>query len=443
VSPRARLVVYVVAAHLLAGAASWPLWREQRAWLLAVELGLGASLATGLWLVGRALRPLQLVRESAELLAENDLSTRLRPVGQPEVDALVTVYNRLADSLREERRHTEEQRHLLEQILVATPSGFVVLDFDGHVERMNPAAERLLGVTEAAARGQRPEALGPAGREAQALADGQSRMIALSGGRRVRLRRGSFVDRGFSRTFLLLEELTEELLRSERRAYEKVIRTMSHEVNNTVGAAGSLLSSCLHWAPQLRPEDRRDFETALGVVKDRTAQLGAFMRGFADVVRLPEPRRTPQDPGEIARAVVTLLGPAAAEAGVELALEAQAVPPVALDRGLMEQVLVNVVKNGIEAAGRGGRVTVRLSGPRPSLEVEDTGPGLTAAAREQVFTPFFTTRDHGQGLGLTLVQEILRAHGFTFSLDGPDGGPTVFRIQLGSGLLSAVYEDAG
>jgi two-component system nitrogen regulation sensor histidine kinase NtrY len=429
-SPRARLVGWLVAAHLAAAAASWPLWREERAWLLAVEVVLAASLGVGLWLVGSALRPLALVRDSAEILAENDLSTRLRPVGQPEVDALVAVYNRLADSLRDERLRTQEQRHLLEQVLVAMPSGFLVLDFDGRVERMNPAAARLLQATEVEAQGRPLDSLGPVGREAAALGPGGRTMVALSGGRRLRVQRGSFVDRGFPRTFVLLEELTEELLRSERRAYEKVIRTMSHEVNNTVGAAGSLLTSCLHWAEQLRPEDRRDFEGALGVVKDRTTQLGAFMRGFADVVRLPRPRPTTQDAAEIVRAVLTLMGPQAAEAGVALTARAPQAVPVPLDRALMEQVLVNVVKNGIEAAGRGGRVSVSVETEPPAIAVEDSGPGLTPEARAQVFTPFFTTRDQGQGLGLTLVQEILRAHGFPFSLDGPEGGPTVFRIEL-------------
>ena len=100
------------------------------------------------------------------------------------------------------------------------------------------------------------------------------------------------------------------------------------------------------------------------------------------------------------------------------------------DRVLLEQALVNVVKNGIEAAGRGGRVRVRVSAAPVAIEVEDSGPGLTDAAREQVFTPFFTTKEHGQGLGLTLVQEILAAHGYRFELDGPAGGPTRFRVVL-------------
>ena len=109
------------------------------------------------------------------------------------------------------------------------------------------------------------------------------------------------MDRGFSRTFLLIEELTEELRQAEKAAYEKLIRMLSHEVNNSVAASNSLLTSCLVFAEQLPGESRADLEGALHVVMNRTAQLGAFMKAFADVVRLPEPRPRPVRPARPAQ----------------------------------------------------------------------------------------------------------------------------------------------
>jgi two-component system nitrogen regulation sensor histidine kinase NtrY len=105
-------------------------------------------------------------------------------------------------------------------------------------------------------------------------------------------------------------------------------------------------------------------------------------------------------------------------------------PPIAMDRIQMEQVLVNVVKNALEAIGQDGTVTVRVGrrAGRPWLAVEDTGPGLTPEARRQLFTPFFTTKEQGQGIGLTLVQQILSQHRFDYTLDSPAGGPTRFTI---------------
>ena len=163
----------------------------------------------------------------------------------------------------------------------------------------------------------------------------------------------------------------------------------------------------------------------------RLGQLHEFTSGFADVVRLPPPRLAPCDLGVVARSVATLLRPAAEARRIELRLEIGEPPPTALaDRTQLEQALVNVGKNAVEAAGDGGRVTMRLrdAGGRASLVVEDTGRGIPPAAAAQLFTPFFTTKQHGQGLGLTLVQEILRQHRCEFALEGPAGGPTRFTI---------------
>jgi signal transduction histidine kinase len=108
------------------------------------------------------------------------------------------------------------------------------------------------------------------------------------------------------------------------------------------------------------------------------------------------------------------------------------VDPVALDRSQMEQALLNVIKNGLEAIGADGRLVIRVTTPDgvPSIAIEDSGPGLTDEVRAHLFTPFFSTKEGGQGIGLTMVQEILSGHGFPFALEGPPGGPTVFTVQL-------------
>jgi nitrogen fixation/metabolism regulation signal transduction histidine kinase len=119
---------------------------------------------------------------------------------------------------------------------------------------------------------------------------GESKIIALHGSWRVKCSRFEFLDRGFAGTIIILEELTAELRQTENAAYGKLIRIMSHEVNNSTGAVNSLLHSCLNYSGQLRPEDREDYEAALRVVLSRTDQLNSFMQSFADVVRLPAPK---------------------------------------------------------------------------------------------------------------------------------------------------------
>jgi two-component system, NtrC family, nitrogen regulation sensor histidine kinase NtrY len=414
-----------------------------------VEVVFVASLATGIALVRRMFRALAFVGDSAQFLNDSDYTARFREVGQHEVDRLIGVYNRMVDSLRAERQRVQEQHHFLGRILDVSPSGIVVLDLDGRIELVNPAAEGLLQRSADALRGVAVDSSHiPLLETIASLAPGEARVAAAHGGRRVRLRRGTFLDRGFSRSFFLLEELTEELRQSEKAAYEKLIRMMSHEVNNSVGASSSLLQSSLSYGAQLSDADRADFERALQIAIDRMGQLNLFMRSFADVVRLPPPVRQPVDLVGLLRRIESFVRADrdARAIGWRWAIdEDPAVIP--MDPVQMEQALLNIVKNAIEAIDYGaadgqaaadtgtasrGTVTVRLRriGPRLRLDIEDTGPGIPPDVREGLFTPFFTTKPGGQGIGLTMVQEILSNHGFAFTLESTPGRPTTFTIDF-------------
>jgi len=432
VSLRRGFVLYLLFVHVLFAALAVPLFRGQRPWLLALEVALVASLLTGLHLVRSLFGTLEVLREGAQLLAESDFTTRFRETSRPEMDDLIRVYNRMADHLREERVRTQEQHYFLSQILDVSPSGIVILDYDGKVEFANPAAERLLGRARSEMKGLRlGDLAGPLGEGLGTLVAGESRVVPSRGGRRVRVRHGTFLDRGFRRSFLLLEELTEELRQFEKATYEKLIRMMSHEVNNSVGAVSSLLHSSLGLGRGLAAGDPRELEHALRVAISRTEQLGAFMRGFAEVVRVPPPRPAPCDVYGLLEGISRLLGPEAERRGVRWEWDAPTpLPALALDRIQMEQVFVNVMKNALEAIGADGAITIRLGqrGERPFVTIEDSGPGLLPEARANLFTPFFTTKENGQGLGLTLVREILDQHHFDYALESPPGGPTRFTI---------------
>jgi PAS domain S-box-containing protein len=432
VTLRSRFIGYLLVLHLPFAGLAVVLLLRNRLWLLAVEAAFLLSLSWGLRLVHRLFGTLDVLRSGAQLLNDSDFQSRFHETGQTELDALVRVYNRMADHLREERTQLQEQHYLLARILAVSPSGIAILDFDGRIDFVNAAAERLLGLTAEALRGRAlAEVDAPLARELAALAPGEARVVALWGGRRVKCHRGSFVDRGFPRSFLLVEELTEELRQYEKAAYEKLIRMLSHEVNNSVGAVGSLLHSCLNYAPRLPPEERRDFETALRVVIDRSGRLGDFMRSFAEVVRIPAPRRQPCDLRELLEGIARLLQPSCEERRITWCWSVEDAPEaVLLDRAQIEQALVNVCKNALEAIGSDGRLTVHIGrrGARPCVAIEDSGPGLSEEARAHLFTPFFSTKENGQGIGLTVVREILAQHHFEYSLESAPPAPTRFTV---------------
>jgi nitrogen fixation/metabolism regulation signal transduction histidine kinase len=433
-SLRTRFILYLVVVHLLFASVAIYLLKKERVWLLAVEAVFVISLAAGVKLIRNLFGTIELINTGAQFIADSDFTSRFRAVGQPEMDHLVSVYNRMANSLREERVRMQEQNYFLDRVLTASPSGVVTFDFDGRIVMLNRAAERMLQRDAADLIGKKLGELPSA--FAQALDDlklGEPQIVALAGRRRVKCQRWQFLDRGFTRDFILMEELTEELRQAEKTAYEKVIRLMSHEVNNSVGAANSLLHSCLHYSDQLRGEDREDFETALNVVIGRTDQLNTFMRNFADVFRLPPPNRQPCDVHKLIEDVALLFKAECERRRIEIGWDVQTeLDPVRLDREQMEQVFVNVLKNAIEAIGADGRVTIRLGGQamRGFVVIEDTGCGISPSVRANLFTPFFSTKGNGQGIGLTLVQEILDQHGFEFSVESHPGSPTAFTIHF-------------
>ncbi len=425
-------VAYLVLIHLIFAALAVYLLRASPTWLIIAEVVFVLSLLAGLVLLRRLIASASFLPEAEQLLQDGDFMTRFREFGQPETDRFVRLYNRLSANLRDERVRLQEQQQFLSQVLEVTPLGILLLDFDRRVAYVNPSGERLLQQPASLLLGRPLDDLGgPLAESLQGLRVNQSAVIPLWGGRRVRCQHGSFVDRGFPRSFMVLEELTEELRQFEKAAYGKLIRQMSHEVNNTVAASNSLLTSCLTYAPALPAEHRADFETALRVAIARTDQLNAFMRSFADVIRLPPPHLEPHDLREVLEGIARLIKTACDARSVEWRWVVESSPGlVRMDRAQMEQVLLNIATNALEAIGQHGTITVRLTrrDGRPAVVIEDSGPGLSAEARQNVFTPFFSTKEHGQGIGLTLVQEILSQHRFQYSLDSPPGGPTQFTI---------------
>ena len=432
ISLRHKFILYLLFLHLaFAAVAIFLLW-EKRLWLLAVEAFFVLSFVLALKLFRALFQPLELVMTGVEFIKDKDFTSKFNEVGQPEMDKLIAVYNRMIDQLRDERTRVQEQHYFMDKILRASPSGILTFDFDEKIILANPTAALILQIAPENLIGKKLADLHTPLAEALAqLKIGESQVLPFQGRRRVKCQKSQYLDRGFIRQFILLEELTEELRRSEKAAYEKLIRMMSHEVNNSIGAVNSLLHSFLHYKTQLRDDDRKDYETALQVAISRTEHLNAFMRSFADVVRLPLPQRRPCDVHELLRNIALLMSAESQKRSIIWKWEIEAaLPPIAMDKNQMEQVFINICKNALEAIGANGTITIRMGkkGGRNFVIIEDTGAGLTPEARAHLFTPFFSTKENGQGIGLTMIQEILSQHKFEFSLDSRKGNPTQFAI---------------
>ncbi len=429
-----RLQIYLALVHLaVLVAAAW-YYPQIGPWFFLIEAVALASWAIGARMIAHALRPMAFVQSFSDLLHEKEFSARFSPVGQLEMDRLVELYNRMLGELYNERLRLGEQRGFLERFMQATPVGVVIMDFDGRVSLANAAALTFLEADGNTILGSQ---LGHLDSELAAslssLEPGGSRLVGWRGARRLRIEKQSFVDRGFRRVFVLIEELTRVLNESERAAYEKLIRLMSHEVNNTVASTNSLLQSCMNYAPQIDDQDRDDYRNALEVIITRNDHLNRFMRDFAQVVHLPPPELRLADLEELLEHLAVFFRPQCKERNIRWQRTGLVpAPRVVMDREQMEQALINIVKNAVEAIDHDGllEINVQRDAGELVLRILDDGCGLGAEQKDEVFTPFYTSKAGGQGLGLTLVKEILLQHGFDFALDTASDGRTRFMLRL-------------
>ncbi len=426
---------YLVLLHLLCGGVvGLLLWQDHRLWILVLAIAVPASLAS-MCLMLRALRvPGQMVNLGLRWLRDGDLTHRFRRTGLSDIDEFIGLHSEMVTRLRQERTRLEEQDILVRKAMNASPSGIIITDHGGRICDVSPAAVRLLDISPEEITGKvLSELTSPLIRQLSAVPKGESRLLGRHCRRRLRFTHSELDEGGSPRSFFVIDDLTHELWATERFAYESLIRTLSHEINNTVGATNSILHSALVYGDQLSSEEREDINTALHVAIRSTDNLNLFMRKYADVVRVPPPVLRPVDLGQILSRVVRLMEPECARRGIDLRLVLEDyIEPIAMDAVQMEQVFVSVVQNAVEAIDYDGHIEIHagVSNGRFFAAVEDSGPGLSPEAQANLFSPFFTTKSHGQGVGLTLAHQVLTLHGFDFDLESPPDGPTRFFIDF-------------
>ncbi|UOQ82224.1 sensor histidine kinase [Hymenobacter sp. 5414T-23] len=247
---RVQFLLFVVLIHAVLIVLAAQIMRTNAPLFLGLEALLGVSIYLTVRLYKGFVRPFQLIAAGTEAIRAKDFSMKFVPVGQREMDQLIDVYNHMIDELRNERVTQHEKSYLLESLIQASPAGVLLLTFDGRIEGVNPAAEHMLGLSTKQLLGERPDQLpGDWGPALANLSEQEPQVVQLSGIQTYRAHCSRFVDRGFTRRFIMLEELTQDLIRQEKQAYGKLIRMMSHEINNSIGAINSILQSFHYYAP--------------------------------------------------------------------------------------------------------------------------------------------------------------------------------------------------
>ncbi|HVG41532.1 MAG TPA: ATP-binding protein, partial [Chitinophagaceae bacterium] len=414
---RTKFILVITILHLVALALSFYIFQSNLNLFIVSELGILVSIFISWQLYKQMLKPLQTIVAGIEAIKDKDFNVKFLRTGTYEMDQLIDVYNEMMDHLKTERIRQEQQHFFLEKLIHTSPTGIIILDFDAKVQQVNPKACTILGVIERELLGQPiAEIDKPLLNEISKLKSGEGKTASLDGVHTFKLQRSHFIDRGFARSFVMIEELTAEILAAEKKAYGKVIRMMAHEVNNTIGPVNSIIESTLK-RKDLWKKTHESLEHALQVAFDRNLNLNIFMRNFADVVRLPQPNKTIIDINQLVQRVITLFHFKAMEARICFNLQLPIKPfPVYADQQQLEQALINIIKNSMESIGMDGVIIIATFPEAHKITITDSGKGILDEHATHLFSPFFSTKKDGQGVGLTLVKEILLNHNFQFSL---------------------------
>lgn len=380
----------------------------------------------------KVVKPVYMLTGGLDLLREQDFSSRLKHVGQRETDQIIDTFNRMLEQLKNERLRVREQNHFLDLLISVSPMGVVLLDFDGHITDMNPAAQRFMGLAsvEKIKGKQFKEMETPLSAEIATIPRGETRTVRLSDSMIYRLSHLSFVDRGFPHPFILIESLTNEVMKAEKKAYEKVIRMIAHEVNNSVAGITSTLDTVSQALAEM--DDTTELREVMAVCVERCYSMSNFITRFADVVKIPEPQLQEIDLNTLVQNNLRILEGLCLPQDIRLGLQLCPTPlPVKIDTPLFAQVLQNIIKNAVESIGHdGGEITLTTaSSPCTAIEIADNGGGISHEAEQKLFTPFFSTKPDGQGIGLIFIREVLQKHGCTFSLRTWPDGLTRFRME--------------
>jgi len=362
----------------------------------------------------RVARPLRTLSSLLAALREGDFSTEAR--GSRRGDPLGEVFlelNALTEILREQRLSALEATALLRKVIEEIDVAVFTFDGRRQLRLTNRAGERLLAQPVERMSGRTAAELGLA--ECLEGEPARTFQAAFPGGiGRFRMKRSAFRQGGLPHQLLVLEDLSQALREEERQAWQRLLRVLGHELNNSLAPIKSISGSLAGLlAREPLPADwKEDAGRGLAVIASRADALTRFMDAYSRLARLPLPVMGPVRLGELVRRA----------AGLETRMRVEVAPgpdlTIQADADQLEQLLINLVRNAADAAleTKGG-VRIRWTGSGGDLEiqVEDEGPGLASTAN--LFVPFFTTKPGGSGIGLVLCRQIAEAHGGSLSLE--------------------------
>jgi two-component system nitrogen regulation sensor histidine kinase NtrY len=373
--------------------------------------------------------PLQSLANLIEAVRYGDYALRGRRAARDDVlGDVVKEINALGSAMQQQRLASVEAGALVQTVLEELDTAVFAFDGEQRLRLVNRAAAELIGRTSASLVGRSARELGIdpllARTEPAVLA---FQFPARTG--RFEVRQRTFREAGLPHTLVIVSDLSRTLRDEERRAWQRLIRVIGHEINNSLTPIKSLagtLQRVLSRSDATASTSGRDLAEGLALIGDRAGSLSKFVATYSQLARLPPPSRHAVALRSLLQRLASLEPFAGTQLDAPYDVEVQA------DAGQLEQAIINLLKNAVEASqGAQNAVRLALARTRESaiIEVRDEGPGISNT--DNLFVPFFTTKPGGSGIGLTLSRQIIEGHGGTLSLENRgDRSGCVARIML-------------
>lgn len=386
--------------------------------LLAVVV-LGAWMGFAVALYRAAVEPLRSIANVLEALRAGDFGIRGRhPRKGDALGDVVAEANRLGATLRAQRFEALEASALLNKVLTEIDVAVFAFDDEQRIRLANRAAGELLKRHHGALVGLGADEAGIAGLLEGPALRAESHVFPARGGR-WQVMRDSFREGGRAFRLVVVTDLSQALREEERRAWRRLIRVIWHELNNSLAPIKSVIETSRDAlaAGPLEQDERLELAQGLALMAERSEALRRFLSRYSELARMPDPVISDCEVAGLLERVAAVHAP-----GAVRALPADGLV-VRADPDQIEQALINLVKNAVEAAGGSGPVELEARRRRGEVafEVRDRGPGV--ANPDNLFVPFFTTKPGGSGIGLVLARQVAEAHGGSLSLANRDDGP--------------------
>ena len=404
--------------------------KEQKWIFIASELVILFSLYLSYLLYQALIKPIDLMQSGTDAISDKDFSVKYLKTGSKEVDKLVNVFNSMIDNLREERTSMSEQSYFIQKLMEVIPLATVILDIDGNIANVNPAAVRMLGIKDDYVGQPLHKYDSELIRAINTTAHQEPKMISINGVDKYKCQTTDVIHQGFKRRFILIDDLSTEILQSEKDAFGRIIRMMAHEVNNSMGAVNSIIDTVIEYGF----EDGRDPElkSSLEIAMERNKGLAKFMDNYATILRLPTPNKQPIDLCKLLQKCGQLYTPIATSRDISIENKLPPEPiTIVADSIMLQQAISNILKNAVESIEEDGDILITCVQNPPGFIIADNGAGISEELEHKLFTPFFSTKPTGQGVGLMLIRDILQSHDAGFILKtNRDTGWTEFQVSF-------------